>query len=353
MPPSQYSAVTGKPYGGIDYESLIRAKAKLLPQLYAQQDLDAQRAAELEFSKENADRNYNLAQTNLDTQKDLQEQAMESAKVNSIIGTGLGAGSLGVTGWKAWKDAQLSDKLSTMLNGPVGAEPQIYATGGEEALNITGMNPDAALERMGSGVPSSELVTNVPATETLPVDVLSNDTINEVSSALSGKEAGGLENLQSLLDTGRGVDTAASAVAAGEYGAQGGIGTGIGELAALGGELATGAGYLGAVYGASELLNKLIIPSIGNAIFGEGTHVWEEPTEKLLREYTLWHRDKAGEFKGLDPDAYSNLGMSGWGGNPVAYQELLRRGVANLPEPDPNWQDWNVWHNLNDGGGWA
>lgn len=173
---NQFSAVTGH-NTGIDYESLIRAKAKLLPSLYAQKEIDTNRARDLAVSADRFNQNLALETANLDlikskNQADTQaaNDALEQQQSNATIGTGLGIGGLGVSAYKAYKDMALTDKLDKILNP--SAETVVPGQGGE-MVNTTNMNPDAAIERvMTPSVPESEVITNfspktVPGTETI------------------------------------------------------------------------------------------------------------------------------------------------------------------------------------------
>ena len=138
----------------------------------------------------------------------------------------------------------------------------------------------------------------------LAMNFLRNRGTQQVASSVPQSAS---PNLLGMAMRMKGLGSMGSSMASiGNYGAQGGIGTGIGELS-------SGLGGFGLAAGvplAADALAHATLPAISNAIFGRGTHVWEEPTKKLLNTY------KQGQ-------AYHT---------PVVAAELLRRGY-NIRKP--------------------
>jgi hypothetical protein len=121
---------------------------------------------------------------------------------------------------------------------------------------------------------------------------------------------------------------------AGEYGAQGGIGTGIGELASMLGPIPG----IGQAMLAGKAIGDLAvwgIPKLDRMISGPSRYLQEIPTAEIVAGY--------------------NKGPEGWGAGGVApvWAELQRRGATTGLTPPTQQQIDDSYKNWADQGSWG
>jgi hypothetical protein len=105
---SQYRAVTTRPGGGANLASLIAARARALPDIYAvkQAQKEAEEARIAEESRLNR---------TLEADADMFNKTLEAGKMQNLASNALGVGGLLVSGYSAFKNKQLVDALNEKL----------------------------------------------------------------------------------------------------------------------------------------------------------------------------------------------------------------------------------------------
>ena len=211
MATTQFTALAKKPYYGLNYDAIVRAKAQSLPSLYAQTDDEATKSATLQLGYDQLE----VEKQDLTNQKGyyddmarLSGEANNAAKSQQMISNVLGAAGTGVGIYGAYKMAGLTDKLAALTKPATGVTPAATTTSiGTETGVAAGVGAGT-----GSALTASQAAL-VPGTDPTAATILSDMGTTSEANALIGGQAGG----QSLptLAADAGVDAGVSAGAAG------------------------------------------------------------------------------------------------------------------------------------------
>lgn len=146
---NQYSALTKRRYPGLDYESMVRAKANILPSLYGLKDSEEAAEDELALNEDQFNKNYDLAQEQLANEKIAamsQSQTMSDlvSNMEADKATSMGTGllSTGVSAYSSYKTGQLvKDLIAGKASSATGIGDVGGAAGTDALANVTSKLP--------------------------------------------------------------------------------------------------------------------------------------------------------------------------------------------------------------------
>lgn len=196
MGQTQYYGLAKTPNYGLDYESMIKALARVLPETYAQKQAVASRnAANL------AAEDYYNAMTNISNKENelaaeqiaLNEASMKAAEDAQMQQLGLGLLGTGVSAYGLYKNMSLADKIANAAKGAGGevinTEPGFLSKTWEGAK---GLASDAYNKLFGP------TTTEATSTITLPETTSTTPGIVDMQAGWGAPEAGTSTGLQSL-----------------------------------------------------------------------------------------------------------------------------------------------------------
>jgi len=186
MSTTQFTALAKKPYWGLNYDAIVKAKAASLPALYAQTDEENQRKAELNLQKTMSDSNLALGYEKLGLDKEAlvgqqkyyadsavaAKNAEEEAKKSTQTSNILGAASTAVGIYGAYNMSKVGEKIGESLatKAPTTPAPTTPAPT-TPALEPVSTQPKADFGELSRS--QSNTTTYEPIGETTPVDTLS------------------------------------------------------------------------------------------------------------------------------------------------------------------------------------
>jgi hypothetical protein len=154
MGQAQYYGLAKNPNYGLDYESMIKSLARLLPESYAAKQTAANQTAQKDYYTDMVDIGNKENELTAE-QIALNESQIKAAQKNQTIQTGLGLASTGVGLYGIYKNAQLADKIAGAAinagSNVINSEPGIISTAWNGAK---GLATDAYNAVFGASTPT-------------------------------------------------------------------------------------------------------------------------------------------------------------------------------------------------------
>jgi len=297
MGTTQLSALTKKPYYGLDYGAIVKAKAASLPAAYAATE-------DAEYNQDvlkNANAGVAIQQEALNVDKQEKEnqlkyyndmtalsaQEADAAKSNATTGNMLGMLGTGVSAYGAYKNSLLAEKLASASG--VTQEPGLISKGLTGIKDALGLNSSTSTNPVTTSLGEATLATK-PSTPALVAD----------AASVVAPEVGGLA-----------ASTASNAGLSGTAA----TGTYIGEGAAYG---TNALASEGAAYGANA-----VTPGISGTA-GTGTYVGEGAAYGAGKTGALSSTAKVAG-NAIAYIAAAEMARGQWGGAGIPYEEKTKQ----------------------------